>query len=296
MTLINCENREEWLKERKNGIGASDAAAILGENPWCSPMAVYADKIGAGTNETSERMELGKKLEPFIAERFTEITGFGTQNLGDFTMFAYPKYPFLRATLDRVIPDPEFRGGFRILEIKTTNPMNLPEWENGPPVYYQIQVQHQFMVTGINSGYICCMFGTEHVEVYPVERENEFISILLEKEIEFWNRVQRREPPPPDASESCAKALKSLHPKDNGNTVILGDEFGAIIEGLRTANAQKKVIEKVIDGYKNQLMAAIGDNTFGVVPGIGRISWAHQTRKAYTVAESESRVLREVKL
>jgi putative phage-type endonuclease len=292
MTLINCENREEWLKERKNGIGASDAAAILGENPWCSPMAVYADKIGAGTNETSERMELGKKLEPFIAERFTEITGFGTQNLGDFTMFAHPEYPFLRATLDRIV---QCDCTTKLLEIKTTNPMNLPEWENGPPVYYQIQVQHQFMVTGMTSGYICCMFGTEHVEVYPVEIDPEFIPILIEKELEFWDRVQRREPPPADASESCAKALKALHPKDNGETVILGDEYGAIIEALRTANEQKKVIEKVIDGCKNKLIAAIGDNTFGVVPGIGRLSFKTQTNPEHTVKASTFRVLREVK-
>ena len=33
-------NREEWLNERRTGIGGSDAAAVMGLNPWKSPLDV----------------------------------------------------------------------------------------------------------------------------------------------------------------------------------------------------------------------------------------------------------------
>ena len=38
--------RDEWLESRRKGIGGSDASAILGLNPYSSPLAVYLDKIG----------------------------------------------------------------------------------------------------------------------------------------------------------------------------------------------------------------------------------------------------------
>ena len=39
-------SREDWLFERKGGIGGSDAGAIIGVNPYRSPYSVWADKLG----------------------------------------------------------------------------------------------------------------------------------------------------------------------------------------------------------------------------------------------------------
>ncbi|HQE50274.1 MAG TPA: YqaJ viral recombinase family protein, partial [Fervidobacterium sp.] len=44
--------QEEWLQFRKRGIGGSDISAILGLNPWKSPLALYYDKVGE--NEVEE--------------------------------------------------------------------------------------------------------------------------------------------------------------------------------------------------------------------------------------------------
>ena len=40
------QTRPEWLRERRHGIGASDAAALYGESPWQSPMSLWAEKRG----------------------------------------------------------------------------------------------------------------------------------------------------------------------------------------------------------------------------------------------------------
>ena len=37
---------EAWLAHRRNAIGGSDAASIIGLNQWSSPYTVWADKLG----------------------------------------------------------------------------------------------------------------------------------------------------------------------------------------------------------------------------------------------------------
>ena len=59
MASTNGIERGEWLKLRQNGIGGSDAAAILGLNPYKSPLAVYADKRGL-TNPRRTRNPCGR--------------------------------------------------------------------------------------------------------------------------------------------------------------------------------------------------------------------------------------------
>ena len=38
--------REEWLEARKNGIGGSDAATILGLNPYKTTIELWEEKTG----------------------------------------------------------------------------------------------------------------------------------------------------------------------------------------------------------------------------------------------------------
>ena len=37
---------EEWLEERRKSIGGSDAAALVGMNPYVTPYTLWADKTG----------------------------------------------------------------------------------------------------------------------------------------------------------------------------------------------------------------------------------------------------------
>ena len=46
LTRTDQLDRPSWLAARRAGIGGSDAAAILGLDPFKSPLAVYMDKRG----------------------------------------------------------------------------------------------------------------------------------------------------------------------------------------------------------------------------------------------------------
>ena len=55
--------REEWLAARKQGIGGSDAGAILSMNPYKSAFDVYADKLGlTEPKPDTEAMRQGRDL------------------------------------------------------------------------------------------------------------------------------------------------------------------------------------------------------------------------------------------
>ena len=76
ITKIPFTDRINWLELRRNAIGGSDAAAILGLSKWSSPLAVYADKLGlVPEREDNEAMRQGRDLEEYVASRFTEATG-----------------------------------------------------------------------------------------------------------------------------------------------------------------------------------------------------------------------------
>ena len=50
-------SNEEWLKNRKTGIGGSDAGAICGLNPFSSPMKVFSDKISDEIEEQDNELD-----------------------------------------------------------------------------------------------------------------------------------------------------------------------------------------------------------------------------------------------
>ena len=71
------KTREEWLYDRLKGIGGSDVGAVLGLNKYKSAYTLWAEKCGLlqDEEEDNEAMRVGRDLEQYVADRFTEATG-----------------------------------------------------------------------------------------------------------------------------------------------------------------------------------------------------------------------------
>src|SRR6185437_1023395 len=77
---VNPGNHEEWLAARQSGIGSSEAATACGINPYDTPLSLYLRKIGQGEPiEETAAMRWGSRLEPVIADAYSEETGYGYQ-------------------------------------------------------------------------------------------------------------------------------------------------------------------------------------------------------------------------
>jgi len=146
-------SHEEWLASRRNGIGGSDASAILGVNPYSSPLKVYLDKIGKSEDkETNEAMRQGTDLEQYVADRFVEATGKKVRKCNK--ILQHPEYPWMLANIDRDIV-----GENAGLECKTISAFDIEDkLENGEyPAHYYVQCVHYMAITGADRWYLAVL-------------------------------------------------------------------------------------------------------------------------------------------
>ncbi len=71
-------SREEWLAYRRQGLGGSDAASVLGISPFRTAMDLYYDKRNLPIEDDEGNwvaMEVGTLLEDLVARIFAKKTG-----------------------------------------------------------------------------------------------------------------------------------------------------------------------------------------------------------------------------
>ena len=124
-------SHEEWLKQRKTGIGGSDAGAICGLNPYANAMTVYRDKTTDNVSDLdNEAMRQGRDLEDYVARRFMEATGLKVRRSN--MMYRSEGHPFMIADVDRLVV-----GEDAGLECKTASAYNADKWKDGEvPKHY----------------------------------------------------------------------------------------------------------------------------------------------------------------
>jgi putative phage-type endonuclease len=285
------ETREEWLVARREGIGGSDASAVLGVSRWKGPLGVYVEKLGIAAEEKENRFtKWGRMLEGAVATAYEEETGRKLWDTGALTITRHAKIPYLFATLDRLVLHPE--RGTGVLQIKTTSWGFLEEWRQEPPLEAQVQLQHEMAVAGVEWGSLAVLVAGREFRWVDVEINRDFIQAMVEAEGKFWKMVEGHEPPPPDRLEETGKALRALYPRDSGETIALPDEALVWHGDLVEAKAKVKEWEaKKVEG-ENKIKAAMGGATFGVLINGSRYSWKTSERKGYAVEPTTSRPLR----
>lgn len=293
-TILRFQDPASWLDARRQFVGASEAAAVCGLDPYTSSYALWAEKVGligddAGESDgdISEAAYWGTVLEPLIAKRYAEETGFELRDHGRWTIMR-GSHPHLAATLDREILAPAAPG---VLEIKAPGFLQRDTWESGPPERHVIQLQAQLAVTGYEWGAIAALIGGQDFRVYRIDRDQELIDLVIERVDEFMRCVRDQVPPEPDGSESTRRVLKKLFPEDSGVEVELEPHFERHARRLKKARALKSRIEDVISDAENHLMAAIETATWAKV-GEFRLSAKTTKRGGYTVEPTSYRVLR----
>jgi putative phage-type endonuclease len=292
MSVAELSPRETWLAERRTGIGASDAAAVLGVSPYKSAFELWAEKTGfadADSLDGKEHVEWGLRLERPIAEAFAERTGRDVSLRPQFYIQRHPSLPWMLAT-----PDAEDDTG-RLVQIKTCNAFLAREWEVEPPLPYQIQVQHEMAVTGAERATLVVLIGGQKLKWFDLDRNERFIDAMTPKLAAFWEAVLTKAAPEVDGSAATARVLAKLHPNRNGEAVTLNADCAEWAAQLEAAKAKIKAAEVDEQWAKNRLIAAIGDASIGVLPDGARYSLTTQTRKEHVVKESTFPVLRRLK-
>lgn len=213
-TLINCSSREDWLRSRTNGIGGSDASAVVGRNPYKTNIDLFEEKTGRRRAEDisgKPYVIYGHKAEPLIRQLFELDYPEYSVGYSEFSIFRSKKYPFMQATLDGMLVEKE-TGRRGILEIKTTNILasqQREKWKDRVPDNYYLQVLHYLIVTGWDFAILRALLRSDWndgmdrrgaIRNYYIDRSDPQvkadIDYLINEEIKFWEYVEAGRRPP----------------------------------------------------------------------------------------------------
>jgi putative phage-type endonuclease len=306
-TLDDNAARAAWLQERRGGIGGSDAAPAAGFSKWKSRFQLWCEKTGKVPEtdllEEKEFVRWGSILEEPIAQRYVEITGRRLVDRGRFAIRRHPERPWMHCTIDREIPFIADQSYLAMppmpspgdLSIKNTNEFAKKDWEDEPPIPYQIQLQHELAVTGMQWGSFAVLIGGNKFLWKDVPRNDRFIAMLLEVEEEFWDYVRRDEPPPVDGSSQTREVLSRLYPKDSGESCDLPAEAEGWLASRAQLTAAMKRTREELDAVENNIKAALKEASIGLLDGVPAVSWKRQHRSGYAVPATDCRILRSLK-
>lgn len=284
-------SHDEWIEERKKGIGGSDAAGIVGLNAYTTPYSIWVDKTGRiPPKEDNEAMRQGRDLEDYVAKRWEEKTDKKVRRCN--YILRNTEYPFAHANIDRDVV-----GENAGLECKTTSLMNLKKFKNGSyPENYYVQCMHYMAVTGADRWYLAVLVLNKGFYDFVIERDEDEIKALMEAEAEFWTHVENDTPPAFTGLDPDSEALKVVYREgyDNAEAVqLVGRESD--IENLLALKAQKKELDKSIKYYEQVLQGDLKSNEYGVC-GNYSVTWKTQTRAAHMVKASTFRKFEVKKL
>lgn len=179
------QGSEKWMKFRTLHIGASEAGIIMGLNPWRSALQLWEEKTLGLVQESNTNMKRGQKLEPKARESYIMETGLIVEPI----VAECEILPFLSASFDGVTKDLA-----HAVEIKCGASSHKLALMGEVPDYYYAQLQHQMYIGGFLGIHYYSFDGKEGI-LLEIERDQDFIDEMLEKEIAFWNCVTQFTPP-----------------------------------------------------------------------------------------------------
>jgi putative phage-type endonuclease len=289
---------DDWREWRRNGIGASDIAGILGLSPWSSPYSIYADKLGLlPAPEQTEQMEFGWRAEPMLAGYFTDRTGLFVA--GEQLMMTGPE-PWMRTTLDGFAfegfpGDPD--DAVAAVEFKTTD--DPPDaWAQQVPLHYACQATWIALVTGQPT----VIFGVLHrraFRTYTFTPSADDLELLRSRAWTFWSEhVLKRIPPDVDGTPATKDALDAMFTADDDAPPVEADKETLKAIAVIKANEERiAACEKIIADRKNQLRETMGAAT-RLTSGLDAkgkpkvvATWKEQTRAEHVVKASSFRRL-----
>ena len=207
--MIQLKSREEWLEKRTSYVGGSEAAALVGKNPYMTNIDLYRIKTGQQAKadiDDKDYVIYGRNAEEHLRALFALDYPQYKVDYIDNNMWLNDQYPFAHASLDGWLTDPEGRKG--ILEIKTTNilqSMQKEKWDHRIPDNYYCQVLWYLGVTGFEFAVLKAQLKYDYdgdifltTKHYYIDRADvqDDIDYLMQRGESFAEYVRARKEPP----------------------------------------------------------------------------------------------------
>lgn len=260
---VKEDDRERWLAIRAFGVGASEAAVLLGHSMYGkTAVSVWAEKSGVPVQAIdNDDTRDGKALEPHVADLYGRETGRPIVKREVFHRYR----DFGRAPLFATIDGIDSTG--RIVEIKTINEFQeRKRLRDGLPKAWEIQVQAQMLCSGIREAtLVAYLKGSEQAVYFDLAKDAVLQDEIVEAVSRFWDHVQSGVHPPVESASDLA-----LIPQGNAETVHLGDLHVEYADRLKQLQKQATEIDKEKESIRKMLAVSMNGAAFGLLPD-GRI-------------------------
>lgn len=275
------EINKQWVEARKNGVGGSDVASIMGLNKYSSPLNVWLIKTGREESPDlsgKEAVEWGNRLEDVVADKFADEHPELKVYRRNATLVSIER-PWAFANLDRWVTDGH--GNVGILEVKTVGMRRAADWDDGVPLYYLTQVNHYMSVTGYQHAWVAVLIGGQEFREYYIERDEEDIATINNYVDTFWHDfVETDTAPALIGNDPEANAILHQHEDPSNEFIPMLDMDLGMLDELQQIKDQIDDLKHEKTLIENQLKDIIGDYK-GIETETRKVTWVRSVRSSF---------------
>ena len=271
--MTNDEHRN-WQKQRQQGIGGSDVAAIMGCSPWMSEHELYRSKTVPvdELEESDDKKEFfywRHALEPLVINRFVSNRPEIVERSGlvlTSQRYVDPIYPYIYGNIDALV---RMNDGRKILvDAKTSISFKAKQWEFVPG-YVQCQMAHYARLVDPDEVWIALLIGGTEYRELKIERDRDYENLILERCTAWWEKhIIGNSPPELDPLQAADRCFIDAAAND-GTAVDLGPDEQDAHDEIEEINATVRPLNKRKDELKAQIKMAMGAAATGYLPGGG---------------------------
>lgn len=310
-------------------IGGHDVSAILGVNPYKTPLHLWAEKTGIiQPKDISDvpAVRRGVELEPLLLRLFAKVTGYSTHpnpNPKDekgIPRVSHPDNPHFVSAPDGYysVNDPSVRGVFP-LDCKSVGIWSSDKWgeidpENSRlssiPLPENIQLQWYMWIEDLPS----CAFSVGFVddshyrrideETFlglngwgwtTLSRNDDFCQVMVSRVEEFCRRIETNTQPDDLSPQDRDLVPHVLGHEEPGLTVDLDGNDLALVRQYHSLQTEAERVKRDMDQVHVELQARMGKAEVGLLPTGNKLTFRTQASrevkpKPYVIPEK--RVLR----
>lgn len=261
LTLYKIPWSGDPSEDRNKFLGGSDTGTILGINPFKSAYTLWLEKTGhVEPADLSDKLaiKVGHMVEDTVAKLYEQETGHRVRE--SLVSYMCKEYPFLKGHVDRLIIDDATRG----LECKTTSSNNHYDYESGEvQPYYYSQCQFYMMMTGKKNWDLATLKDNTHFYINTIERDDEYIEVMLESMKNFWECVKNDTPPVLDNSKSTTDSINRQFQEASNENAVDISSLDAILENRCKYAELEQQYKELKTQLDNQIKVELKGNEIG---------------------------------
>jgi predicted phage-related endonuclease len=273
------EVEDQFLANRRKGIGGSDVAAIVGLSPWKTSFDVWCEKRDLIEKDKSTvSMRVGRAVERAIAQEYSDLTSRPIIWQGDVQHVDRDE-DWRRCHPDALLTYED--GGLETKHVGARQASRYgPSGTDMLPEEHVLQCVWAMSITRRQFWDLAAWLGPKDLRIYTIMRDPALEETLIESCRRFWTEnVLAGVPPEVTADQADADFFKKRFPQAMGGVRPATEEEVLLASGLRLARRAFKEAQGEKTLTENELKLLIGEGEGIEARGLFRITWKNDKPK-----------------